>query len=397
MAHILGAGQVCSWGSLYYSFPLIASVMGPDLGWTKSDVFLGATLSMLSTALFTYPVGIAMDRGFGRWIMTIASFLTAIMLLGWSLVTGKYIFYILSIFIGGLQACLLYEAAFAVIARKVGALHARSSITIVTLWGGFASTVFIPLEQLLIENYSWRVSLLILAVINLIWGVIYCFCIQPQFDAEHQEKTDEVENNKVRDRAVVNETLKNSVFWLLLLALTLYSIMFTVFIFHAYPIFQERGLSTNDVVRVLMVLGPMQFFGRVLIAYMANNVPMRVVGSVVACAFPFVFGCLAFVITKNIWWFTALIACYGLCNGIFTIVRGLVVPEMLSPHAYGSINGLLTIPTMLARAIGPAVAASIWMINGSYQPVLFGVCLVAILFTCSFWMASRLSRSTSNN
>jgi predicted MFS family arabinose efflux permease len=371
--------------------------MGPDLGWTKSDVFLGATLSMLSTALFTYPVGIAMDRGFGRWIMTIASFLTAIMLLGWSLVTGKYIFYILSIFIGGLQACLLYEAAFAVIARKVGALHARSSITIVTLWGGFASTVFIPLEQLLIENYSWRVSLLILAVINLIWGVIYCFCIQPQFDAEHQEKTDEVENNKVRDRAVVNETLKNSVFWLLLLALTLYSIMFTVFIFHAYPILQEKGLSTNDVVRVLMVLGPMQFFGRVLIAYMANNVPMRVVGSVVACAFPFVFGCLAFVITKNIWWFTALIACYGLCNGIFTIVRGLVVPEMLSPHAYGSINGLLTIPTMLARAIGPAVAASIWMINGSYQPVLFGVCLVAILFTCSFWMASRLSRSTSNN
>jgi predicted MFS family arabinose efflux permease len=245
----------------------------------------------------------------------------------------------------------------------------------------------------MIENYSWRVSLWFLAAINLIWGAIYFWCVQPQFDAEHQAKTEEVQANKVRDRAVVKETLKNSVFWLLLLALTLYSIMFTVFIFHAYPILQEKGLSTSDVVKVLMVLGPMQFIGRVLIAYLANNVPMRVVGSVVACAFPFVFGCLAFMSTKNIWWLTVLIACYGLCNGIFTIVRGLVVPEMLSPHAYGSINGLLTIPTMLARAIGPVVAASIWMINGSYQPVLLSVCLVSVLFTCSFWMACHLGGS----
>jgi len=367
--------------------------MAPDLGWTKSEVFLGATLSMLTTAIFTYPVGIAMDRGFGRWILAIASILAAIMLLGWSLVTGKFAFYILSIVIGGLQACLLYEAAFAVIARKVGAVHSRASITTITLWGGFASTVFIPLEQLLIENYSWRVSLWVLAAINLIWGAIYFWCVQPQFDTEHQAKTDEVQSHIVRDRAVVKETLKNPVFWLLLFSLTLYSIMFTVFIFHAYPILQEKGLSTADVVWVLMVLGPMQFIGRVLIAYTANNVPMRVVGSIVSCVFPFVFGCLAIMATKNMWWFTLLIACYGLCNGIFTIVRGLVVPEMLSPHAYGSINGLLTIPTMLARAIGPAVAASIWMIDGSYQPVLFSVCLVSILFTCSFWMASHLSRA----
>jgi len=395
LSHLLGAGQLCSWGSLYYSFPLIAAGMGPDLGWSKSEIFMGATLSMLTTALVTYPVGVAMDRGFGRWTMTIASAMAAAMLFAWSHVNGLFAFYALSMVLGALQACTLYEAAFAVISRRVGAAHSRSSITTITLWGGFASTAFIPLEQFLIEQVSWRQSLWVLAAINLLWACIYCVCIKPEHDADHHTSATNREDNKVRDQTAVKAALKNSVFWCLLLALTLYSIMFTVFIFHAYPILQEKGLSTEDVVKILMVLGPMQFIGRILIAYVANNAPMRLVGSVMACFFPFVFAALALLSTHNVWWYAALIAMYGLSNGIFTIVRGLVVPEMLTRYAYGAINGLLTIPTMLARALGPAAAAAIWMIHESYQPVLTAVCSTSILFAVAFWSASWLSRSKS--
>ena len=249
---------MCSWGSLYYSFPLIASAMAPDLGWSKSEIFMGATLSMLTTALFTYPLGVAMDRGLGRWTMTIGSAMAALMLFSWSRVTALTGFYALSIVLGALQACTLYEAAFAVISRRVGAADSRSSITTITLWGGFASTAFIPLEQFLIEQFSWRQSLWVLAAINLLWAFIYSMCIKPQLDAEHHANAGEQDVSKARDRVAVNNALKNPVFWWLLVALTLYSIMFTVFIFHAYPILQEKGLSTDDVVKVLMVLGPMQ-------------------------------------------------------------------------------------------------------------------------------------------
>ena len=384
---------MCSWGSLYYSFPLIASAMAPDLGWSKSEIFMGATLSMLTTALFTYPLGVAMDRGLGRWTMTIGSAMAALMLFSWSRVTALTGFYALSIVLGALQACTLYEAAFAVISRRVGAADSRSSITTITLWGGFASTAFIPLEQFLIEQFSWRQSLWVLAAINLLWAFIYSMCIKPQLDAEHHANAGEQDVSKARDRVAVNNALKNPVFWWLLVALTLYSIMFTVIIFHAYPILQEKGLSTDDVVKVLMVLGPMQFIGRILIAFVTKNAPMRWVGSVMACVFPLVFASLAMMRTNNVGWFAVIIACYGLSNGIFTIVRGLVVPEMLTRHAYGAINGLLTIPTMLARALGPAAAAAIWMIHQSYQPVLIAVCGTSVLFAVSFWSASWLSRS----
>jgi predicted MFS family arabinose efflux permease len=391
LANILGAGQVCSWGSLYYSFPLLAQAMGADLSWSKAEIFSGATISMLVTALFSFPVGVAIDRGKGKWLMAGASLMAALMLVWWSRVDNLLSFYVICAVLGALQACTLYEPAFAVMARRVGAAQARSRITTITLWGGFASTAFIPLEQFFLDHGGWRQSLLVLAFINLVWTGIYYFCIQPKHDVEHTAVAQDKEANKARDKAVVKQALKGSVFWLLLLALTLYSVMFTVFIFHAYPILQEEGLSTHDVVLALTVLGPAQVAGRIVIAYFASQAPMRLLGSIVACVFPFIFGALAAIDKPGFWLVAGLVACYGGANGIFTIVRSMVVPEMLSRHAYGALNGLLTIPTMIARAVGPFAAASIWMLQQSYQIVLIFVCITAILFALAFWAASWVS------
>ena len=396
LANILGAGQVCAWGSLYYSFPLLAAAMGADLGWSKPAIFTGATISMLVTALFTYPAGLGIDRGYGRWLMAGASVLAALILLCWSDVDRLLSFYWLCAALGALQACILYEPAFAVMARRVGSANARPLITVITLWGGFASTVFIPLEQFLLNHVGWRQSLMILATINLLWALIYWSCIKPQFDHEQASHREAHEANKARDNAVVRAALKTSVFWLLLLALTLYSIMFTVFIFHAYPILQEKGLSTDDVVLALTLLGPAQVFGRVVIAYLAKTTSMRILGSTVACVFPFIFGTLAGIERPDFWLVALLVTCYGLSNGIFTIVRSLIVPELLSRHAYGALNGLLTVPSMIARAVGPLAAASLWTINNSYQVVLISVCLTAILFACAFWSATWASRHQSD-
>ena len=62
----LGVGQICSWGSLYYSFPLIAEAMRTDLNWSKPDLYGAATVGLLASGLAVYPLGSAIDRGRGR-------------------------------------------------------------------------------------------------------------------------------------------------------------------------------------------------------------------------------------------------------------------------------------------------------------------------------------------
>src|SRR3546814_9091869 len=76
-----------------------------------------------------------------------ASVAAGLLLVACSQVSSILVFYAIFAAIGFLHAATLYEPAFAVIARRVGAGNARRGITALTLWGGFASTVFIRSEE----------------------------------------------------------------------------------------------------------------------------------------------------------------------------------------------------------------------------------------------------------
>lgn len=390
----LGVGQIASWGSLYYSFPLIAEAMGLEFGWSKPDLYGAATVGLVLAALAAYPVGVAVDRGHGRWIMGLSSVGAGILLLLWSQATTILAFYVLTAGIGALQAATLYEPAFAVIARRVGPLRSRRAITALTLWGGFASTVFIPLVQWLLDHWGWREALIVLGLINLTLCASANFWFtKPRLDVlstDHASPGQPIST----DRQAVQNALRKPVFWALFLALTAYAAMFSAFTFHMYPLLLERGIGAAAVVQAIALIGPAQVAGRILISLFAGKASMGIIGSVVVASFPATFGALA-LIRPEFWSVAAVCVAFGAANGIFTIVRGLVVPEMLSRHAYGAINGLLTIPMTLARAIAPLAAALLWSATTNYDGVLAAIIVCTVILGVGFWAAAMLSRSSS--
>src|SRR5690606_12684833 len=101
----------------------------------------------------------------------------------WSQVSSLLAFYATFAAIGFLHAATLYEPAFAVIARRAGPGNAPRGIAALTLWGGFASTVFIPLIQVLLDEFGWRGALSILGAINVVLcGGLYFLAIDPARD-----------------------------------------------------------------------------------------------------------------------------------------------------------------------------------------------------------------------
>jgi hypothetical protein len=126
--------------------------MGQDLGLSKPEVYGAATIGLLIASISAYPIGTAIDRGHGRTIMALGSGLAGLLLV-WSQIGSLWALYPLLIGIGLAQAMTLYEPAFAVVARRYGA-EARRGITALTLWDGFASTVFVPLIQY--RDGGWR-------------------------------------------------------------------------------------------------------------------------------------------------------------------------------------------------------------------------------------------------
>ena len=89
----LGIAQICSWGTLYYSFALMAEAMRTDLGWPKTEIYGAATLGLTLAGVAAYPVGAAIDRGQGRYVMSLASVGAGLMLFAWSQVSNVLAFY----------------------------------------------------------------------------------------------------------------------------------------------------------------------------------------------------------------------------------------------------------------------------------------------------------------
>lgn len=393
----LGIAQICSWGTLYYSFALMAQAMHADLGWSKTEIYGAATLGLTLAGIAAYPVGAAIDLGHGRIVMSGAAVGAGLMLFAWSQVSNVFVFYSIFATIGCLQAATFYEPAFAVIARRVGSGNARRGITALTLWGGFASTVFIPLIQVLISMLGWRDALMVLGAINiLVCGGLYFFAIDPAKDYPVPVRLPH-EAIPLAGRKAVAWAMRRPVFWALVVALVGYEAAFAALTFHLYPLLLERGLDTAGVVTVLAVIGPAQVAGRSLIMFFAPNAPIRRVGSTIVIVFPLAVLGFAWA-PPNVAIIAAIAAFYGAANGMITIVRGLMVPEMISRDAYGAINGALVAPMNIMLAVSPLAAAWIWSATGGYDAVLVAIGAGAVVLCIGFWTAAALSsRSSQQN
>ena len=384
----LGIGQIISWGTLYYSFPLIAERMANDLGFSKPEVYGAATVGLLIASFTAYPIGVAIDRGRGRTVMTLGSVLAGVLLLVWSQVTNLWMLYPLLVGIGLAQAMTLYEPAFAVVARRYGT-DARRGITALTLLGGFASTVFVPVIQFLLDQVDWRNTLVVLGLINLLICVaLYFVVINSRWDAPVREPSLVTSHaaSEVEKRAV-RWALGQRAFWGLLIAFTIYYGTFSGLTYHLYPLLIERGFDTSRVVAAIIILGPAQVAGRILIWGVAERMSIRSIGKVVVLTFPIALGILL-LLPPNFASLALFVALYGAANGIFTIVRGVAVPDMLTRESYGAINSALAIPGTIAKAVAPLLVALLWAASGSYDVVLLVVLASSIAVIGGFWFAT---------
>jgi len=367
----LGMAQIVSWGTLIYAFPLLASPMAVEFGWGRVEIFGLASLALAVAGLAAYPVGSAIDRGHGRLVMTGGSALTALSLLGWAWAGEAWLLVPIFVLVGVAQAMTLYEAGFAVISRRYG-VEARRGITALTLWGGFASTIFVPVTQFLLDRLGWRGTLEILALVNL----IVCLPLHLRVvDGATALRTDGATTDP--DKGIVRWALRQPAFWGLLTAFTLYYALFSGISFHMYPLLTEHGLSVTEVVTVMTLIGPAQVAGRIIVAAIAETAPIRHVGIATILALPLALA-LLLVPSSGMVSMVLFALVYGAANGIMTIIRGAAVPEMLTGRAYGAVNGVMSLPGAVCRALAPMLTALLWEVSGSYQLVLWlgiAVCL----------------------
>jgi MFS family permease len=166
----LGFTQIIAWGTTLYALGVLGKPIAADTGWSQSLVFGGLTIALLVSSAASTWVGRLIDRRGCRRVMSMGSILAAVGLVALAQVTHPYAYLAVWAFLGLAMRMTLYDAAFAALVQ-VTPSRGRRAISYLTLFGGFASTVFWPIGYELNANYGWRTTLLVFAAINL------CVCL----------------------------------------------------------------------------------------------------------------------------------------------------------------------------------------------------------------------------
>ncbi len=162
----LGLTQIIGYGTLYYSFSILAPGMAEDLGLTLAEVFGVFSVSLFIGGLSATYIGRQMDRIGAATMMTVGSAFAALMLslCAWS--PSVAIFAVAIILLEVSSGMVQYQAAFATLVESDPRTAARS-ITYLTVIAGFASTIFWPISVALAGVISWREIYLVFAALNL--------------------------------------------------------------------------------------------------------------------------------------------------------------------------------------------------------------------------------------
>jgi hypothetical protein len=379
----LAVAQVVSWGSIYYSFSLFVVPMESELGWSRTALNGALSCGLLISGIFAYSVGAWIDARGGRALMALGSALATGLLLAWSRLESLAALYAVWVGLGLAMAATLYEPAFAVITRTFP-LSYRRRITALTLIGGFASTVFIPLTQLFIETLGWRGALVALGLCNgAIALPIHALWLQ---DRGARDPASSLATDRRRAAQAMRRALASPVFWGLAVCFFFYNATFSALTFHLVPLLSERGLPMALIIGALATIGPAQVAGRILLVAL-GRVPTALVGRLIVLVFPASVLLLVLFPSSAVGLF-AFTLLYGGANGVMTIVRGLAVPDLMWREGYGAINGALTLPSNVARALAPFGAAVIWGVRRDYGLVLWSIVVGASIAALGFWYAA---------
>jgi MFS family permease len=348
---------------LFYAFPVLAPAIAADTGWSLVAVTAVFSAAQAVAGLSGIAVGRWVDARGPRPVMTAAAVLAVAAVAALALAPGLWAFGAAWLVCGAAMAGLFYPPAFAALTRWYGAGRVRA-LTVLTLAGGFASTVFAPLTAVLEAAVGWRGAYLVLAgVLAAVVVPLHALALTPAWRPGPRGR----DASGTRTRRFPDAVRQPS-FLALAAALTLGSFTVHAVVVNLVPLVEGRGFGTADAAWVLGIGGIGQVLGRLAYAPAERWLPAvpRTLVVLLACAattalFALVPGPLAALLG------IALLS--GTARGVLTLLQATAVADRWGTGDYATLSGLLHTPLMLAVALAPWAGAALAGPLGGYPAV----------------------------
>lgn len=389
---VLALTVTISYGILMYAFPVVLAAMQAELGWSQQMLTGGYSLGALVGGLAAIPIGRWLDKHGPRGVMTVSAIVASILVASWAHVSTPLGFYLVWIGLGVSSAGLFYEPAFTTIAQWFDSQRSRA-LTVITVAGGLASTIFVPVTAALTAQLGWRGAVMSLA------GLLAAFTILPHALALRRRPGDVGLAMDVRPPAAAvpnsrnvnlsaRALLRSTSFRWLTATFCLSTATNIAFAIHLIPLLLARGHPLAFASLTLGSVGIMKLVGRLLIGPLVDR-------TTVSTATTIVFGLQAIgliLLTLSnsslaIW---ACVVLFGIGDGASTPARAELVAQLYDISIYGSISGVMALFLAGARAIGPVGASLVFALTGGYRVPLV---LMSVLLLWAGWILNSATKA----
>ncbi len=367
----LGLATIVVYGACYYAFGAFIEPISAATGWpqgTLGIVFAGVLV--LNGALATFG-GRLVDRRGPRAPLAIAGTVGAGAMFVASVqssLAGFAVAYIAGCGLVGAMA--YYHVTQPTVARS--AARPERAIVHLTIFGAFASPVYLPLTEVLVHAIGWRSALRVEA------GTVSFACLGAAAVVSRGRRTMDMSALSTVSSALRSAWGQPGVRrWVVavLIGTAAADLMLT----YQVAIMVALGLSATVAASVAGLRGLAQLGGRLPLGAVLRHWgtrPALVAGHLVAVA-----SAGALLLSGHLWAAVTFSVLAGISLGAITSLQGIYTKELIDPQHFGALFGALQGVIGIGGAAGPALGGLVLDLGGSHRllVVVMTVGLVAAI------------------
>ncbi|MHC1549361.1 arsenite efflux MFS transporter ArsK [Phyllobacterium sp. K27] len=391
----LGITQIIGYGTLFYSFSILAPVIGQEFGQTREWLFAAFSGTLLIGGVVSPWSGRWADRfGAGR-VMTLGSLAAALSLVFCAFSTNWWMFATALITTGIATPFILYNTAFAVLVQVDPQLAPRR-ITYLTLMGGFSSTLFWPLVTALLHSFTWREIFLFYAVLQTGLCFPIHFWLSRMTRRSLKLPPDTTPQPLARGvEGSLQHHDRRGALVLLAVGFSLTSFALSSMLVHFVPVLGAVGLGASAVF-VGTMFGPAQFASRLINMLLGGRFSAMIITIISTAMIPLAFMMLLLPSSIPIIAGAVLFAIlFGMGSGLNSIVLGTLPLALFGHQGYGEILGKITSSRLIVSSVAPFIFATLLEHFGPTTALLV-VAIVGTLGVVTFVVVARLVKRSTN-
>jgi MFS family permease len=157
---VLGLVTIAVYGSWHYAFSVLLDPIIEDTGWSEPFLTSAFGASILVGGAASMAGGWLLDRFGSRFVFGLAA---VVGLLGFGLAvstTSQSLFAVATALGGGAMAALGFYHITQTVAVRISPASSTKAIAVLTVWGAFASAIYMPATALLVGEFGWRITLI---------------------------------------------------------------------------------------------------------------------------------------------------------------------------------------------------------------------------------------------